>query len=46
LQKKEVGKMQKTNEIKIRLNATTEWQLWMDELQDDPRKSVQALLAS
>lgn len=46
MQKKEVGEMQKTNEIKIRLNATTEWQLWMDELQDDPRKSVQALLAS
>lgn len=38
--------MQKTNEIKARLNGLTEWQPWMDELREDPRKSVQALLAS
>lgn len=38
--------MQTTTEIKDKLNGLTEWQPWMDELQNDPRKSVQTLLAS
>ncbi|WP_142826570.1 ribonuclease HII [Planococcus soli] len=38
--------MQKTSEIKEKLDGVTEWQPWMEELQSDPRKSVQVLLAS
>ncbi|MDQ0427790.1 ribonuclease HII [Planomicrobium stackebrandtii] len=38
--------MKKTTEIKEELNREAEWQPWMEELQSDPRKSVQALLAS
>lgn len=38
--------MQTTTEIKEKLKGMTEWQPWMEELQIDSRKSVQALLAS
>lgn len=38
--------MQTTKEVKDKLDGLTEWQPWMDELQNDPRKSVQTLLAS
>lgn len=38
--------MQKTSEIKEKLAGVTEWQPWMEEIQSDPRKSVQVLLAS
>lgn len=36
--------MQKINDIKAKLAALEEWDAWMDELQKDERKSVQALL--
>ncbi len=38
--------MKTTNEIKEKLNGVTVWQSWMEELESDSRKSVQALLAS
>lgn len=38
--------MQTSEAIKKRLAAETDWQPWMDELQEDGRKSVQAALKS
>jgi len=43
---KEVELMQTSAEIKEKLKTTTEWQSWMDEIENDSRKSVQTLLAS
>lgn len=37
--------MKKTNEIKEKLAAADDWQPWMEEIESDERKSVQALLA-
>lgn len=38
--------MQSINEIREKLNAASEWESWMDGLQQDSRKGVQNLLAS
>nr|WP_316046597.1 hypothetical protein [Planococcus glaciei] len=38
--------MIKIGEIKERLAETADWEAWMDDIRQDPRKNVQAALAA